>query len=230
MEPIGEPTEPIGEVVEPIARTRRASVVAIAVLVVVALASVSVVATRGHDPARPELAPEGGQTPVGIGPTQFDHWHAALGVNDCGRWVPNWLWPPGASDTGGPGRAGSGLYAGLHSHGDGLIHIEPFTSNEMGSHATLGLYFRYGGWSLDATAVTFVGVHERNGSLCNGERGVLRWAVNGRELHGDPSEYKIRDGDVIALVFTTADAPLPLPSAIPSYRALRRIIDPGLTA
>jgi hypothetical protein len=164
--------------------------------------------------------------------TLDDHWHVALGVDDCGTWVPNWSWPPGnvtnfsAVGAGAPARAGSNgqVYAGLHSHGDGLIHLEAGTSAETGAHATLGLYFRYGGWKLSADTIDFVNVHEKNGDSCHAKPGVLRWAVNGVEQHGDPATYRLLDGDVVELVFTTADAAMPPKTAVPSYASLRSIL------
>lgn len=219
---------------EPGTRTAPAVVIALvltAVVSICSLALVVVIATRDHDPlvlTTPSTPNDRGDPrSSAVGPTRIDHWHAALGVNDCGQWVPNWAWPPGAQyATGGPARAGSqgDAYAGLHSHGDGIIHMEPLTDDEMGANATLGLYFRYGGWKLSADAVDFVSVNEANGNLCHGEPGVLRWAVNGKEMHGDPAAYKLFDRDVIELVFTTADAPLPPQSAIPSYPTLREIL------
>lgn len=164
--------------------------------------------------------------------TLGDHWHVALGVDDCGAWVPNWSWAPGnvtngsAVGAGAPARAGSNgqVYAGLHSHGDGLIHLEPSTTQETGAHATLGLYFRYGGWQVSEGAIDFVNVHEQNGNSCDGKPGVLRWSVNGVEQHGDPASYRLHDGDTIALVFDTADTALPPKSAVPSYATLRQIL------
>src|SRR5258708_28970141 len=88
-----------------------------------------------------------------LGPQSGDHWHAALGVQDCGTWTPNWLTPvapQGTSNAGSPVRAGSLIYAGLHSHGDGLIHMEPTTSDEMGKHATVGQYFKFAGFKISA--------------------------------------------------------------------------------
>jgi len=173
-----------------------------------------------------------------IPPTTADHWHIALGVNDCGTWVPNWPWPPGnvtstaSAGAGAPARAGTGglIYAPLHSHGDGLIHIEPQVNSDGGNHATLGAYFRYGGWKLNATSINFVIVDEKNGNKCGGKPGVLRWAVNGKEQHGDPSKYKLNQGDVVELVFTTAGAKLPPVTAVPSYAALQQILGNSTTA
>jgi hypothetical protein len=174
-------------------------------------------------------------TASGVAPTVSDHWHVALGVNDCGTWVQNWAWPPGnvnganSVGTGAPARAGSGglIYAPLHSHGDGLIHIEPLVSTDGGNNATLGAYFKYGGWKLSATSIQFVNVNEKNGNKCNGKPGVLRWAVNGKEHHGNPAKYKLAQADVVELVFTTPDAKLPPPSQVPSAADLNSVL--GIT-
>ena len=127
-------------------------------------------------------------------------------------------------------RAGSEIYAGMHSHGDGLIHMEPKTSDEMGDKATVGEYFKFAGWKLTSTSITFgtlaqdTTVNEKNGNKCNGKPGVLRWSVNGKEKKGNPGGYKIFDGDVIELVFTTADAKLPPKTEVPSYAELQDIL------
>jgi hypothetical protein len=163
-------------------------------------------------------------SPNSVGPQSGDHWHAALGVENCGKWTPNWLTPTSPS-TGSPVRAGTETYAGLHSHGDGLIHMEPTTSDEMGRHATVGEYFKFAGFQVSSTSISFAGtVNEKNGNKCDGKPGVLRWEVNGVEHHGNPASYKIFNGDVIAIVFTTADAKLPKKSEVPSYKTLQDIL------
>jgi hypothetical protein len=174
----------------------------------------------------------------GIAPTTADHWHIALGVDDCGTWVPNWLWPPGnvtstsSAGAGAPSRAGSGglIYAPLHSHDDGLIHIEPLVNSDGGNNATLGAFFKYGGWKVSATSVKFVGVDEKNGNKCGGKPGVLRWAVNGKEKHGDPGKYKLNDRDVVELLFTTAGAKIPPVTDVPSYADLQQILGTSPTS
>jgi hypothetical protein len=181
------------------------------------------------------LSRSSGTSSIGPLASRGDHWHAALGVDDCGTWVPNWSWPPGnvssssAVGAGAPARAGSGglLYAGLHSHGDGLIHMEPATSEDEGKNATLGRYFQYGGWKLNQTSINFVNVDVKNGDTCGGKPGVLRWAVNGKEMHGNPAKYKLFDGDAVELVFTTASAKMPPKTQIPSYPALESILGQG---
>jgi hypothetical protein len=161
-------------------------------------------------------------TANGIGPTATDHWHAALGVDDCGKWVPNWSTPFAAD--GRPVRAGTSIYAGMHSHGDGLMHMEPQSSIDMGKNATVGNYFKSAGFKLDSTSISFPSVDEKNGNKCNGKQGVLRWAVNGKEKHGNPAKYKLFDGDVVEIVFTTADAKLPKKTEVPSYAKLQEVL------
>jgi hypothetical protein len=123
-----------------------------------------------------------------------DHWHAAFGVNVCGQWLPHA--PEFHSDISNPRAT-----AGVHSHGDGLIHIHPFVSAEAGEHATVGRFLAYGGWSADEDGFAVwdaTGVHtEEDG--CDGEPAQVRWSVNGQERRGDISDYRPRDQDVIAL-------------------------------
>jgi len=194
-------------------RSRHTLVWLIAALLIVAVGAVAVVSLRSNDAAESNPSAPGLQ--VG------EHWHAALGVSDCGRWIPKWNTQFRQT---GPIRAGTKRYAGLHSHGDGLIHIEPASSDDAGKNATLGRFFTYAGFELSETAIHFVAVDEQNGDLCNGKPGVLRWAVNGTERHGDPADYQLLDGDVIALVFTTAGASLPPKTAVPSYPRLHSMI------
>ncbi len=168
--------------------------------------------------------------PTDVGPFIYDannptkkdtHWHAALGVYSCDHWVGDgvtgeglWKWP---SDPDGFWRAGQGqVYAGLHSHRDGIIHMEPTVSEDAGRHATLGRYFDYGGWSLSATGFKFVdGKAVKNGDVCpSGGNGTLQWATakwDGKSstdaplqftAHtGNPADHELEQGEVIIVAF-----------------------------
>jgi hypothetical protein len=72
---------------------------------------------------RAENAPSGA-------PTLQDHWHSAYNVYVCDT----------VSPTAYPDDSGEDL-TGIHSHGDGLIHIHPFVSTVSAQFATLGAYF-----------------------------------------------------------------------------------------
>jgi hypothetical protein len=55
-----------------------------------------------------------------------DHWHAAYGIYVCGEWQPD---IPEFENT-----------TGIHTHGDGVIHIHPFSQSGAGENATLGTF------------------------------------------------------------------------------------------
>jgi hypothetical protein len=131
-----------------------------------------------------------------------DHWHAALGVYACDKWDGNADWPtPVNPSTGTPVRANTAIYAGLHSHKDGLIHMEPQTSDEVGRHATLGSYFTMNGFELSSTHVKFVSADLKNGDKCGKLPGKLHWLVNGKERTGNPAAYVLHNLDWIVVAF-----------------------------
>jgi hypothetical protein len=145
------------------------------------------------------------------------HWHAALGVYDCDHWLGDdtgsgiWQWPY-ATVEGRPARADDpNRYAGLHSHDDGVIHMEPATPDEAGRNATLGKYFDYGGWHISADGFDFLDTKVKNGDDCGGTPGTLTWKVarwdgtvgpqHYATERGDPAHYKLLNGDVVVVAF-----------------------------
>ena len=68
-----------------------------------------------------------------------DHWHAAYGVYICGEFQPNV--PTFESQV------------GIHTHGDGVIHIHPFSSGGAGENATLGVFLDGAGIDLSDTTL-----------------------------------------------------------------------------
>ena len=68
-------------------------------------------------------------------PLLSDHWHSAYGFYVCDEFLPQ------LPEFTAPQNAGT------HTHGDGLIHIHPFSSARTGQNATLG------NWLDDAAAV-----------------------------------------------------------------------------
>ena len=63
-----------------------------------------------------------------IPPVIGDHWHAAYGIYVCGEWQPD---IPEFENT-----------TGIHTHGDGVIHIHPFSQSGAGENATLGTFLK----------------------------------------------------------------------------------------
>ncbi|MCU1351510.1 MAG: hypothetical protein JWM05_719 [Acidimicrobiales bacterium] len=96
----------------------------------------------------------------------YDHWHAAFDISVCGKELPP-LTDPTADDP-----------LGIHTHGDGLIHIHPFVTRAAGKLATMSRF-----WSHENLQVTNAGfktpdgkVYEVGKTTCNGKPAVLRLA------------------------------------------------------
>jgi hypothetical protein len=140
-----------------------------------------------------------------------DHIHAALGINVCGFPAEN---APSFDFKAGEGTSQNSK-AGLHSHGDGLIHIHPFISDEEGDNATVGLFMEYGGFEVDEEHMAlWDDLNVTNGDPCpDGRTGSVRWAVNGEEQDGNPADYKPEDQDVIEIAFLPDGEPIPEPPA-----------------
>jgi len=151
-----------------------------------------------------------------------DHWHAALGVYDCDHWDGGSAWstPFGGPNGNTPVQAGSVVYSALHSHQDGLIHMEPETSSDTGAFATLGNYFKLNGFELSPTHVKFVRADEKNGDKCGSVPGKLHWLVNGKERVGDPTKYRLRDRDWIIVAFLPDSKKITSLGKPPSYKNL----------
>ena len=141
-----------------------------------------------------------------------DHWHAYYGVNVCGTWLgpaPEFEHPVGSAT----------LRAGVHSHGDGLIHIHPYSSAESGPRATVGTFMRYGGWEVSPTSVkAWDGVQRRNGDACPDGPGRIAWKVGrfgkpwpAKARTGNPASYRPRNGDIVAVYFLPKGAKLEEP-------------------
>jgi hypothetical protein len=127
-----------------------------------------------------------------------DHWHAAYGFNLCGKWAQ-----PLAD---GP----AGDQHGIHTPQDGLVHTHPFDSTTAGKNATFGKLMADTNTSLSATSVDLKrkGEKFKNGDKCGKKPGELTWYVfkdlkdkKGTKMSGDPSDWRIKDGQLITISF-----------------------------
>jgi hypothetical protein len=150
-------------------------------------------------------------------------------VNVCGQWVT----PAPEFET----RADSAeIRVGIHSHGDGLVHIHPFNSSESGGQATLGRFLDYGGWSASSDSLSLwegtggQAIEEQNGEECTladgaRQKGTLTWYVNGKKQSGNPSDYQPKDQDKIVLVFGPAGTTLDSLGTPPNQQGLQAPVD-----
>ena len=138
------------------------------------------------------------QTSEAQSPLINDHWHAALGVNVCGTWISA---PPEFEAP----------VTGIHSHGDGLLHIHPFDVASQGKNANVGLFFKGGGWKLSENEMTlWDGTSWKDGAKCGDKPGRIVWkaapfqdwqAGDVPYREGNPAKYAPKNGDIVAIGF-----------------------------
>ncbi len=137
------------------------------------------------------LSRSGGSADNLSGPNIGDHWHAAFGMNICGSWKTNT--PQYEAAT------------GIHSHGDGFIHMHPLSRAGAHDNATVGLFLKQAGEKVSETEIELAdGTETKNGDACKNlenKPGKVRWSVNGEEREGDPADYVADDKDVVAIAF-----------------------------
>jgi hypothetical protein len=187
--------------------------VAIAAVIVVGVVAVFLVRGGGTDASGPPRAPDAAANVPG------DHWHTAFQVNVCGEWLS--AQPQFEKPADNPGQQAN---VGIHTHGDDLIHTHPFVVSEEGDNATLGKFADYGGWSVSSDSIdAWVGPQSApkqtewsNGDTCTfgeykGQQGQLTWAVDGKARTGNPADYKMKDGETLAIYFLPKGADKPFP-------------------
>jgi hypothetical protein len=89
----------------------------------------------------------------------FDHWHAAYGVFQCDHFIFGHAAPTdGTTDTDDSGTFFTDLSGdplGIHTHGDGVIHIHPFQDSAGGRNARIGLWFQDIGMTVTDDKIIF---------------------------------------------------------------------------
>jgi hypothetical protein len=143
-----------------------------------------------------------------------DHWHSSFSVYICDHFMPNI--PLFESVD------------GVHTHGDGVIHIHPYTPAASGRNATLGFFLKSdsndgkgGTFKLSSSEIrpaTISGDPNskldtkdwHNGDKCpDGQAGQVKFTVNGKQTKGDPTTWRLRNGDYLDVGFVDANKPLP---------------------
>ena len=138
---------------------------------------------------------------VGPVPTS-SHWHAAYVVRVCDD-----VLPPFESDS-DP--------LGIHSHGDGLMHVHPFFEESGYENARMSLFADAMGFEVSDGELTLPGGGTwRDGDLCNGVPGrvfVDRWASPDSQSQAerlfqglDEIRYQA-DGELYQIAFAPVDS------------------------
>jgi hypothetical protein len=154
----------------------------------------------------------GGSGSAGEHPGLTDHWHAAYVIDICGTNQPKLTQPT--------------TLIGLHTHNDGLIHVEPYVTGSVldrGSNATLARFAEgEPGFKLTSTEVQVPGGHlMKNGDACDGKDPgkvtIRQWpSATSEEFkdYTDPKQVKIIDGSAITVAFVPPGSAIGKPESI----------------
>jgi hypothetical protein len=174
-----------------------------AIALVVVLGVGGIVFSRAE--RRDELAAGKNSTPP---VANKDHWHAAYGVYLCDEFAP------AITDERDP--------KGIHTHGDGIIHIHPFVRSSSGTNATLKVFADATGMDLSDDALKLPGGkrYKSGDTKCGDKTGIVQVKVNDKVITKEVASINPKDGDLITIAFAPKGADLPEP---PSAGDLARL-------
>ena len=167
------------------------------------------------------------QTP----PTTTDHWHEAYGFYICNAFKPNIT---NANETQGSADYDLFRQTGIHTHGDGVIHVHPYSSAGTGKNAKLGTWFKQVGVKLTNTSLELPkelgSTKVKNGDDCQGKPGKLQVTVwdnvqgtgDGRKYISDFNNLRFtRNGMGFTIAFVPDDVTaIPKPPSAANLAAL----------
>ena len=140
-------------------------------------------------------------------PRVGDHWHSVYDIYICDSFRSKVVLETSSN--------------GIHSHGDGLLHIHPFNKLASGRDAVLGEFFSaFGGRIDDASVVLDTGEELVEGVDCGGQPTVLKVArFDADDLERDPEVVtedlagvrflKNREAFTVAMVPADVEPPAP---------------------
>ena len=149
-------------------------------------------------------------------PTVGTVWHAALGIDICGKIEPNLPASP-TSSTGG-----------FTTDGTGVVTVAPTTASQAGGNAVLGKFVSgVHGLVLTPNSLGYPGQGTHtDGQQCpkgtpdagkTGVVSVVQWAnftvKKGSSVAGDPRQLRFSDGQMITLAFLPTSVSVPKPPA-----------------
>jgi len=182
-------------------------------LVVVLLAGVGLTAFSRQQRLHKLNAPASKEAPK----ANADHWHTALGVYVCDHWLAP------ITDQTDP--------VGIHTHGDGIMHVHPFVAAAAGSRATFLRFAEVVKGELHATRFTWPEgdgkkkVEHKNGDKCGEQVGEVKAFYNGKPEVGDPGNIRLTDKGVLVMAFVPKDTTYEKIGDPPSKDGLTKLSD-----
>jgi hypothetical protein len=151
-------------------------------------------------------------------PTTADHWHVAYGIYNCDKWLDNIKNTDEEQDAAGLNELFK--VTGIHTHGDGVIHIHPYGSAGTGKNAKLGSWLKLAPIKFSDTTMVLPAelgsATIKNGDKCGDKAGtwkVLVWDDAKTAKTTEPKKYLTafndirftRNGMALAMVFNADD-------------------------
>ena len=169
------------------------------------------------------LMPLSASSAQGDGPKVGDHWHLAFGVWNCGTWEP----PIAPGDD----------PLGIHTHGDGLIHVHPFDEAAAGKNAVLGRFLAVSKMTLTSSSLVLPTKKLMAGGTCQGKKAVIRtltWSSKKVKaptvVPGDANKVPLRDEEIIVIAYGPSDAKVGLPPSVSELEDPADLPPPPLSA
>ena len=140
-------------------------------------------------------------------PQRGDHWHAAYGIYLCDKFVDPIL------DQNDP--------LGIHTHGDGVVHVHPTAAASSGKNANLGVFMEAVNGKVSSSEIKVPGAKTmKNGDKCGKKDGrveVRTWEKGasaddkGKLVAGDPAKMRFRDNELFTVAFVPEGTKVPQP-------------------
>jgi hypothetical protein len=168
------------------------------------------------------VARKSNQSAAAVTPAVGDHIHNAFGIYLCDKYLPAVI-DSTAADT-----------LGIHTHGDGIIHIHPFQGGVAGKNARLSVFADRVGLKLGNSGITMPdGTQYNKGYDCNGTPAVVS-AYVWSDAFNDSVAPKIYTSDfgsiplrtdraAIALVIAPPGTDVPKPDSVPTLNKLEDV-------
>jgi hypothetical protein len=192
----------------------------LAIAVVAVLGVAGVYSSRQH---RLHTITTNGKVPPRAGQ---DHWHVAYGVYVCDNSTKGHFLPAFTNQN-DP--------VGIHTHGDGVIHVHPYSDSSAGKNATLGKFASAVHMTLNAGELKAPGGHDyRDGDSCGGKPGRVQVYVRGTPSTDvsqvnqlakqpgvlatvNPPDVRLFNNNLITIAFMPKGAKIPVPPAQAIY-------------
>jgi hypothetical protein len=141
-----------------------------------------------------------------------DHWHTAYGIYICDQFKPPMPQPS--------------KLLGLHTHTDGLIHVEPNVTasvNDTGRNANVGRWESgQPGFKISKTRLQYPGDKTyKNGDKCGSKPAkvkVLVWSDENddtpEDATDDPHAIRVRDLQLVTFAFVPEGTDIPKPPSV----------------